>query len=95
MSKKQCTALCLCILLTGVMISSAILLKYNSTKTYRYQHIVLDNNNIGVHEKIVDYICTDNVEVENFPNQRYFYASTWRNPMTTTGECFIKIEVRS
>lgn len=66
---------------------------------YEIKTIILDNNNFGSYENVVDYFCTKDVKAHNYRLNRiltgegYFYASTWNdNIKTKYGECAIKIK---
>jgi len=96
----------LTIILTGILLvlnienQKVILVNNNGTEVmevdqqksqYEYRVIHLDNNNFGEHIEVVEYMCTDGVEVNNIQRQKWFYASTWRNSISK-GDCIIKIK---
>ena len=89
------------ILISGIIIAlqiTTLLVIWNpqSEVSYRYEFITLNNTNIFEYWDVVDYLCDDDVKVDNHRFlEKAFYASTWTGSGITGdnyGSCYLKIK---
>jgi len=70
-----------------------------SEKIPEYEHyfkyIHLENSNTILNLKVINYICTEGVHVNNIQSNgvHSFYASTWRDSPIHEGHCIIEYKV--
>ena len=73
-------------------------LAYQQThkNSYDLRIIELDNNNFYEKIKVIDYICSDGIKVNNIQNPianiHSFYASAWTDAKAHKGKCALKIK---